>query len=134
APRAPTRPYARWPRTMRGFTRWRGRTGHGRMARIDALLRAARAASCEPGEAELLLAHALGRPRSWLYAHGEDEVDAGVAARYAVLLARRVAGEPVAYLTGSRGFWSLELQVSQATLIPRPETALLVELGLAAAA
>ena len=101
------------------------------MARIDALLRAARAASCEPGEAELLLAHALGRPRSWLYAHGEDEVDAEVAGRYAALLTRRVAGEPVAYLTGSRGFWSLELQVSPATLIPRPETELLVELALA---
>ena len=101
------------------------------MARIDALLRAAREASCEPGDGELLLAHALGRPRSWLYAHGEDEVDAAVAARYTALLARRVAGEPVAYLTGSRGFWSLELQVSPATLIPRPETELLVELALA---
>lgn len=100
------------------------------MARIEALLRAARATG-EPGEAEVLLAHALGRPRSWLYAHGQDDVDPAVAARYAALLARRVAGEPVAYLTGSRGFWSLELQVSPATLIPRPETELLVELALA---
>ncbi|HSM11554.1 MAG TPA: peptide chain release factor N(5)-glutamine methyltransferase [Lysobacter sp.] len=101
------------------------------MARIDALLRGAREAGCEPGDAELLLAHALGRPRSWLYAHGEDELEPAAAARYAALLARRVAGEPVAYLTGSRGFWSLELQVSPATLIPRPETELLVELALA---
>ena len=101
------------------------------MARIDALLRAAREAGCEPGDGELLLAHALGRTRSWLYAHGEDEVDAGAAADFTALLARRVAGEPVAYLTGSRGFWSLELQVSPATLIPRPETELLVELALA---
>lgn len=100
------------------------------MARIDALLRAARAAT-GPADAELLLAHALGRPRSWLYAHGQDEADAESAARFAALLARRVAGEPVAYLTGRSGFWSLDLKVSTATLIPRPETELLVELALA---
>ena len=100
------------------------------MARIDALLRSAREAT-DPADAELLLAHALGRPRSWLYAHGQDEADREAAARFAALLARRVAGEPVAYLTGRRGFWSLELQVSAATLIPRPETELLIELALA---
>ncbi|MGH8073891.1 MAG: peptide chain release factor N(5)-glutamine methyltransferase [Lysobacter sp.] len=100
------------------------------MARIDAVLRDARA-GLEPGDAELLLAHVLGRPRSWLYAHGDDALDVATHARFEDLLARRRAGEPVAYLTGHRGFWRFDLQVSPATLIPRPETELLVELALA---
>ena len=54
-----------------------------------------------------------------------------MAERFEALLARRQAGEPVAYLTGTQGFWTLELEVSPATLIPRPETELLVELALA---
>lgn len=82
-------------------------------------------------EAELLLAHALGKPRAWLYAHAGDAVDDAAQAAFAALLARRLAGEPVAYLVGARGFWSLELEVTPATLIPRPETELLVELALA---
>src|SRR5690606_23995232 len=100
------------------------------MARIDAVLRDARA-GLEPGDAELLLAQVLGRPRSWLYAHGDDALDVATHARFEDLLARRRAGEPVAYLTGHRGFWRFDLQVSPATLIPRPETELLVELALA---
>lgn len=100
------------------------------MPRIDASLRQARE-RCEPGEAELLLAHVLGQPRGWLYAHGDDEIDADVAATFQALVARRVAGEPVAYLVGNRGFWRFDLQVTDATLIPRPETELLVELALA---
>lgn len=82
-------------------------------------------------EAELLLAHALGKPRVWLYAHAGDAVDEAAQAAFAALLTRRLAGEPIAYLTGRRGFWSLELEVTPATLIPRPETELLVELALA---
>ncbi|MGQ4660083.1 peptide chain release factor N(5)-glutamine methyltransferase [Lysobacter sp. F6437] len=100
------------------------------MARIDAALRAARE-GLGPGDAELLLAHVLDRPRSWLYAHGDDELDAAAAARFDILLTRRHAGEPVAYLTGHRGFWRFDLEVNRATLIPRPETELLVELALA---
>lgn len=100
------------------------------MARIDAILRAARAAT-EPGEAELLLAHVLQRSRSWLYAHGDDELATDAAQRFTALIERRRAGEPVAYLTGQRGFWRFDLQVSPATLIPRAETELLVELALA---
>jgi len=99
------------------------------MPRLDALLRDART-GLDPGEAELLLAHVLGRPRSWLYAHGDDEIGEAVVARFAQLLARRKAGEPVAYLTGRRGFWRFDLQVGPETLIPRPETELLVELAL----
>ena len=85
----------------------------------------------DPAEAELLLAHALGRGRGWLYAHAGDAVDDAGAARFGTLLARRLAGEPVAYLCGRRGFWTLDLAVTPDTLIPRPETELLVELALA---
>lgn len=81
-------------------------------------------------EAELLLLHVLGRPRSWLFAHATDPLAANDQAAFEALLARRVAGEPVAYLTGRRGFWTLDLEVDPATLIPRPETELLVELAL----
>lgn len=95
----------------------------------------ARAAATLPGEqarveAELLLLHVLQQPRSWLFAHATDPVAPAIKETLDVLCARRAAGEPVAYLTGSRGFWTLELEVDPATLIPRPETELLVELAL----
>ena len=96
---------------------------------IETLLR--QAAAIDRVDAEWLLAHALERPRAWLFAHAGDQVPAEAAQRYTALLARRAAGEPVAYLTGEQGFWTLELEVSPATLIPRPETELLVELALA---
>jgi release factor glutamine methyltransferase len=98
--------------------------------RIDALLRVARN-RIDAADAELLLAHVLDRPRSWLYAHGDAALDATAVTRFEALLARRAQGEPVAYLTGRRGFWRFELAVTPATLIPRPETELLVELALA---
>jgi len=82
-------------------------------------------------EAELLLLHALQRPRSWLFAHATDPVDLADRDSFHALLARRAAGEPVAYITGQWGFWTLQLEVSPATLIPRPETELLVEQALA---
>jgi release factor glutamine methyltransferase len=82
-------------------------------------------------DAELLLAHVLQRPRSHVLAHGEQALEAGSAERYRALLARRAAGEPIAYLIGTREFWSLPLQVSPAVLIPRPETELVVERALA---
>ena len=81
-------------------------------------------------EAELLLGHALGRDRAWLFAHGERVLDADEHAVFGALLERRIAGEPVAYLIGARGFWSLDLAVQPGVLIPRPETELLVELAL----
>lgn len=82
-------------------------------------------------DAEALLAHALGRDRGWLFAHADDPVVQDRHDRFASLLARREAGEPVAYLCGRRGFWTLDLAVTPDTLIPRPETELLVELALA---
>ena len=81
-------------------------------------------------EAELLLLHAVRQSRSWLFTHADDVLDRDVQTAYAELLERRARGEPVAYITGSRGFWSLDLEVTTATLIPRPETELLVELAL----
>ncbi|MDY0021109.1 peptide chain release factor N(5)-glutamine methyltransferase [Arenimonas caeni] len=81
-------------------------------------------------EAELLLAHALERPRSWFYAHAGDVLGDAELRVFDALLRRRAEGEPVAQITGVRGFWSLELAVTRDTLIPRPETELLVELAL----
>lgn len=96
---------------------------------LDALLRAA-AVRIGRTDAQWLLCGVLGRDATWLLAHGRDRAEAHVQAAYAALVARREAGEPVAYLTGRRGFWSLDLDVDSAVLIPRPETELLVELAL----
>lgn len=97
--------------------------------RIDALLRDA-SSRIDPADASLLLAHALGRTRGWLYAHGDEVPDPAALQRFQALVARRLGGEPVAYLTGKRGFWTFELEVTPDTLIPRPETERLVELAL----
>jgi len=82
-------------------------------------------------DAEVLLAHVLGRPRSALIANDAQRIEPADAARFQALVERRAAGEPVAYLTGEREFWSLPLAVNPAVLIPRPETELLVERSLA---
>lgn len=81
-------------------------------------------------DAEMLLLHALGKSRSWFIAHADDDLDIDFQTTYAALVDRRVRGEPVAYITGRRGFWSMDLEVTPDTLIPRPETELLVELAL----
>ncbi len=82
-------------------------------------------------DAEVLLAHVLGAPRARLRSHPEEAAPAAAAEHYLRLIERRASGEPLAYLTGRREFWSLELAVSPAVLIPRPETELLVERALA---
>jgi release factor glutamine methyltransferase len=82
-------------------------------------------------DAELLLACCLDKNRSYLYAWPDVIPPADIQARFRDLLARRMAGEPVAYLLGEREFWSLPLAVTPATLIPRPETETLVALALA---
>lgn len=81
-------------------------------------------------EAELLLAHCLGKDRSYLYAHAEEPGASDVVEAFQALIGRRATGEPVAYLTGEQEFWSLPLKVNPAVLIPRPETERLVELVL----
>lgn len=79
---------------------------------------------------EILLGHALGRSRAWLFAHADDGVDDSARQRFADLVAARGRGVPVAYLVGRRGFWTLDLVVTPDVLIPRADTELLVELAL----
>ena len=80
--------------------------------------------------AELLLMHALGRDRSWVYTHPEYSLASGESEDYFALIARRAAGEPTQYLTGKQEFWGLEFEVTPAVLIPRPETEHVVEVAL----
>jgi release factor glutamine methyltransferase len=81
-------------------------------------------------DAELLLAHALGASRTSLRVRGAETPSPRVAAVLHALLGRRVAGEPISYLLGTQGFWSLELEVTPEVLIPRPDTETLVEWAL----
>jgi release factor glutamine methyltransferase len=78
-------------------------------------------------DAELLLAHVLDTSRAGVIARDERVLTPEELGDFERLLARRVAGEPLAYLTGTREFWSLELEVTKDVLVPRPETELLVE-------
>ena len=81
-------------------------------------------------EAAVLLCHLLDKPRSYLYAWPEQTLDETQQQTYAQLIQRRLRGEPIAHITGLREFWSLSLKITPATLIPRPDTELLVERGL----
>ena len=82
-------------------------------------------------DAELLLAHVLGKSRARLRSHPEEAGSAAESKRYTELVERRATGEPLAYVIGRRDFWSLRLTVTPAVLVPRPETELLVERALA---
>lgn len=81
-------------------------------------------------DAELLLARALDVPRSYLFAHAEEEMDAGAVERFQGTITRHLEGVPLAYITGEKEFWSMMLVVSPATLVPRPETETLVDQAL----
>ncbi|SFM93899.1 release factor glutamine methyltransferase [Izhakiella capsodis] len=81
-------------------------------------------------DAEILLSFVTGKGRSWLRAFDETTLDGTQLATLTALIARRAKGEPVAYITGVREFWSLALRVSPVTLIPRPDTEVLVECAL----
>ena len=94
-----------------------------------AQLRAARVPS-HTLAAELLLMHALGRDRTWLYAHPEEVISDSEVHLFTNLLARRAAGEPTQHLTGKQEFWSLEFEVTPDVLIPRPETEHVIEVAL----
>lgn len=98
---------------------------------LGALLARARRMLPDPVEAGLLVRHALGLPRTALYAHPERTLTEGEWRRALALVERRAAGEPVAYIIGEREFYGLALTVTPDVLIPRPETELLVELALA---
>lgn len=82
-------------------------------------------------DAELLLCHVIGKPRTWLYTWGDQPLDANAQATFDALITRRLNGEPIAYLMGEREFWGLSLETAPYTLIPRPDTELLVEAALA---
>ena len=97
---------------------------------LDAALRDARSRGLERLDAHLLLAHVLGQSRAWLLAHGDDALPAPQAAAFYALVARRAAGEPFAYLVGEREFHGLTLAVSDAVLVPRPDTETLVDWAL----
>lgn len=81
-------------------------------------------------DAEVLLAHVLDKTRVQLYGNGSDKVRPERAAQFLTLVSKRRNGLPIAQLTGRREFWSMELDVTADTLIPRPETELLVECAL----
>lgn len=100
------------------------------LRRVDEALRAARAAGVDRLDAQLLLAAVLTRPRPWLLAHGDVTLTADAARRFDALLARRQAGEPLAYLLGEKEFFGLPLKVTPAVLVPRPDTEVLVEWAL----
>ena len=81
-------------------------------------------------EAELLLSHTLGLKRIMLYAHFDRPLEGAELASYRELVKRRARREPMAYITGSRGFWTIELKTDRRALIPRPDTETLVEAAL----
>ncbi len=81
-------------------------------------------------DAEILLAHCLQKSRTYLYTWSDKAVDSSSEAIFRQLLAERLRGVPIAHLTGQRDFWTLTLKVTPDTLIPRPETELLVETTL----
>jgi len=101
--------------------------------KLSESLRHAQSLGLERIDAQLLHLLALGRPlheRAWLLAHDTDELDDTVLARLQTLLARRAAGEPLAYITGHKEFFGLPLQVDARVLDPRPDTETLVEWAL----
>ncbi len=95
-----------------------------------AQLRAANVAS-HTLTAEVLLMHALGRDRAWLYSHPDDPLDPAATNSYFEFIRRRCEGEPTQYVTGKQEFWGLEFEVNPAVLIPRPETEHVMEVVLA---
>ena len=79
--------------------------------------------------AEILLTHTVGRDRTWVYAHPEEQISTEDADRYFALIARRANGEPTQQLTGKQEFWGLEIEVTPEVLIPRPETEHVIEVA-----
>lgn len=96
-------------------------------------LAAARAVGLERLDAQLLLLHALGKPadaRAWLLAHDTDALTEAATRQFDAFSQRRAAGEPLAYIVGSKEFFGLELQVDSRVLVPRPDTETLVQWAL----
>lgn len=100
------------------------------MTTVREALAAARSAGLDRLDAQLLLGHLLGRDRTWLLAHDDEALSSEMRARFDVLVKRRCAGEPVAYLLGEKEFHGLVLQVDARVLVPRPDTEVLVDWAL----
>ena len=98
---------------------------------VGGALESARTLGVDRLDAHLLLAHVLGCSRAWLLAHGDDALAEDRALAFEALARRRAAGEPFAYLVGEREFHGLTLAVSDAVLVPRPDTETLVDWALA---
>jgi release factor glutamine methyltransferase len=104
------------------------------MSTLDHALRQAQSRGLDRLDAQLLLLHALGRPehdRAWLLVHDNDELGTEARAAFEAAVQRRLDGEPVAYLTGHKEFFGLDLLVDRRVLVPRPDTETLVEWALA---
>ena len=102
-----------------------------RNAILDRARRLAEAAVAEPHrEAGSLLAHVLGRDRSFVIAHANDQLSDEECAAFRSLIQRRAGGEPLQYITGHQEFFKLDFEVTPAVLIPRPETELIIETAL----
>lgn len=106
---------------------WIGDRNVAEPATVALLLSRAASAGVAELDAQVLLAMLTGRERAALLAFGEDRIDPLTAAMFEAGIERRASGEPLAYITGVREFWSLPLVVSPDVLVPRPETELLVE-------
>jgi release factor glutamine methyltransferase len=113
------------------WQRWRmNRGGRVRELLAEAVLKLQVASESARADAEILLAHCLQKSRTYLFTWPEKEVDGATATAFQHLLVERLRGVPIAHLTGYREFWTLNLKVTADTLIPRPETELLVETAL----
>jgi release factor glutamine methyltransferase len=93
-------------------------------------LAAAQAAGLDRPDSHALLQALLQRPRSWLIAHDDAQLNADQTTQFATWIKRRAAGEPVAYLLGHKEFYGIALEVTPATLVPRPDTETLVDWAL----
>lgn len=109
------------------------KSAHTLMSEAAAAIGAALSLDAASSRIEVLslLSHALGVDRVWILAHGSDPLPDEAAARFEALLVRRLQGEPVGYITGSREFYGLPFRVSPGVLLPRPETEILLEQALA---
>lgn len=103
------------------------------MPSIQSALQTAAQSGIDRLDAQLLMLYALGRAqseRAWLITHDDELLDAATLLAFAALCQRRAAGEPLAYIVGSKAFFGLDLRVDQRVLIPRPDTETLVEWAL----
>lgn len=103
------------------------------MPTISHALLQARSRGLDRLDAQLLLLHALGRPlqdRAWLLTHDNEALSAPLLATFEACVERRALGEPLAYITGHKEFYGLDLQVNASVLVPRPDTETLVEWAL----